>query len=564
VLAPAVAHAVTFSGPTSFPAGDYATSVAVGDFNGDSRSDLATANVNSDDVSILLGEGSGGFGPKIDIAVGDFPNWIVVGDFNGDSRPDLAVANFNSGNISILLGDGSGGFSGPTDFAVDAFPCAVAIGNINGDSSPDLVTANVSSDNVSVLLGDGSGGFGAPAQFSVGNNPCAVAAADFNGDSRTDLAAANVSSDNVSILLGDGSGGFSGPVAFAAGDSPISIAVGYFNGDSLSDLAVANRDSDNASILLGDGSGGFSTPTNFTVGDEPYSVAVADFDADSRADLAVVNTRSDGVSVLLGDGSGRFGGAVGFGIGGSHFRLSVAVGNFNGDSRPDMVTANAGTDSVSIFLNTTPPPIGYPRPKGASPLRVSLVPAYQECTAPNGTHGEPLADPSCTPALASAQLTLGSPDANGEPLNAAGFVRYTVVAGTPGGVDDSDVNFDFSINDVRNEGGTYPDYTGELQAITTARITDRLNGPSANAWATVTDIPIAVTAPCVATAGPDDLGATCGIATSLDAVVPGTIPERKRSVWELGRVEVHDGGTDGDADTEGDNALFMTQGLFVP
>ena len=121
-LAPATAHAVVFGPPTNFAAGDGPRSVAVGDFNGDSLPDLAVANENSDNVSILLGAAGGGFTGPTNFAAGDAPSSVAIGSFNGDSHRDLAVANNNSNNVSILLGDGSGGFSGPTNFAVDYYP----------------------------------------------------------------------------------------------------------------------------------------------------------------------------------------------------------------------------------------------------------------------------------------------------------------------------------------------------------------------------------------------------------------------------------------------------------
>ena len=207
-------------------------------------------------------------------------------------------------------------------------------------------------------------------------------------------------------------------------------------------------------------------------------------------------------------------------------------------------------------------PGGYPRPKGATPLRVSLVPAFRQCATPNRTHGPPLAFGSCNPpVLESSQLTVGSPDANGQPANSSGFARFSANVGVPGGVDDSDVGFGFQLTDVRHQG-TLSDYTGELQARTVIRVTDRLGGP-ANEASTVTDVEFSLTVPCAATGGTGSVGATCATTTTLDAVVPGTIREGKRSVWELDRVRVNDGGADGLAATT-PNTLFAVQGLFVP
>ena len=235
-------------------------------------------------------------------AVGDNsdPVSVAVGDFNGDGKQDLAVANYSSDNVSILLGDGTGHFSGATNFAVGDSPYSVAVGDFNGDGKQDLAIANTFSANVSILLGDGAGNFSGPTNFGAGISPFSVAVGDFNGDGNQDLAVANSGSDNVSILLGDGAGNFSAPTNFAVGDVPRSVTVGDFNGDGKQDLAVANLFSGNVSILLGDGAGNFSAPTNFGTGNQPFSVAVGDFNGDGKQDLAVANAVSMGtVSILL-------------------------------------------------------------------------------------------------------------------------------------------------------------------------------------------------------------------------------------------------------------------------
>ena len=286
-------------------------SVAIGDFNGDGIQDFAAANFFSNNVSIRLGNGSGGFTSPAtpEVAVGSTPFSVAIGDFNGDGIQDFAAANAGSNNVSIRLGNGSGGFTSPAtpEVTVGDTPQSVAIGDFNGDGIQDFAAANDNSNNVSIRLGNGSGGFTSPAtpEVAVGSNPRSVAIGDFNGDGKQDFAAANQFSNNVSIRLGNGSGGFTSPATpeVTVGTFPQSVAIGDFNGDGRQDFATANpAGSNNVSIRLGNGSGGFTSPATpeVTVGNLPFSVAIGDFNGDGRQDFAAANFGSNNVSVRLG------------------------------------------------------------------------------------------------------------------------------------------------------------------------------------------------------------------------------------------------------------------------
>nr|NCR65247.1 hypothetical protein [Microcystis aeruginosa LL11-07] len=345
----------SFNPATNFSAGRGSYSVTVGDFNGDGKSDLAVANRDGNNVSVLLGTGTGSFGAATDFSVGITPYSVTVGDFNGDGKSDLAVANFGIGsNVSVLLGTGTGSFGTATNFSVGNSPASVTVGDFNGDGKSDLAVANYSSNsnNVSVRLGTGTGSFGTATNFSVGSGPLSVTVGDFNGDGKSDLAVANRNSNNVSVLLGTGTGSFGTATNFTVGSGPFSVTVGDFNGDGKSDLAVANNSSNNVSVLLGTGTGSFGTATNFTVGNSPFSVTVGDFNGDGKSDLAVANNSSNNVSVLLGTGTGSFGPATNFTVGSGPF--SVTVGNFNGDGKSDLAVANRSTNNVSVLLNADP------------------------------------------------------------------------------------------------------------------------------------------------------------------------------------------------------------------
>jgi hypothetical protein len=126
---------------------------------------------------------------------------VTVGDFNGDGKSDLATANLSSNNVSVLLGTGTGSFGTATNFTVGISPRSVTVGDFNGDGKSDLAVANYASNNVSVLLGTGTGSFGTATNFSVGNRPLSLTVGDFNSDGKSDLAVANLYSSNVSVLL---------------------------------------------------------------------------------------------------------------------------------------------------------------------------------------------------------------------------------------------------------------------------------------------------------------------------------------------------------------------------
>jgi hypothetical protein len=206
------------------------------------------------------------------------------------------------------------------------------------------------------------------------------------------------------------------------------------------------------------------------------------------------------------------------------------------------------------------------RPKGATPLRASLVPAFKQCTAPNRTHGAPLAFPSCAPPVQTSNyLTVGTPDANGAAANSIGHLVITIAP--------HDVLASGTITDVRCKPGTSasvcgsanaqdgPDYSGELQSNATIRISDHYSGPNHDEAATVQDIPFPLNWYCASTAD-TSVGGTC-TGMSYDPTPYPRWYEGTRAVVEIGQLEVFDGGPDGQVSTN-DNTVFMRQGVFIP
>jgi hypothetical protein len=250
-------------------------------------------------------------------------------------------------------------------------------------------------------------------------------------------------------------------------------------------------------------------------------------------------------------------------------RIAVAAGDtvylmgVDGGDEQALVVSNGTIDGLDWLAIPTSIP-GYARAKGASPLKVALVPAYRECTAPNRDHGPPLAFPSCSdPQQSSQLLTVGTADANGQPTRSVGFATLISVPGNPATPEsEADVRLELDISDVRLRSDL-SDYTGTLTVAFETRMTDKYNGccvvggPEAG---TVQDGWLADAAQfgaaCAATADPGE-GARCSASTTMDAIVPGSVLEGRRATWQLGQIQVHSGGPS-------DPGPFAVQGVFVP
>ena len=198
------------------PVGAGPASLAIADVNHDGHPDILVANTESQTLSVLLGDGHGHFhsAPGAVCATGPGPNDIAIGDFNGDGNLDLAIANTGTPNLTILLGDGKGGFAPAphSPFATRSKPHVhgVAVGDFNGDGKLDVVTDDWGNNQFLLLLGDGLGNLASPGvPFPTGKRPYQrLRSADFNRDGRPDVVTTNLDGNTVSILLGDGHGGF--------------------------------------------------------------------------------------------------------------------------------------------------------------------------------------------------------------------------------------------------------------------------------------------------------------------------------------------------------------------
>lgn len=349
-----------FSSVTEFTVGSNPFDLVATDFNGDGKVDLATANLESANVSLLIGNGNGGFAPAVHFAVPGRPGAIAAGDFNSDNKPDLVVVKIfsNSGGegFSVLLNDGAGGFSPATSTSVTGL-FDVAVADFNGDSKLDLTVININSGSVSIMFGDGSGGFGPATTHTVGTSPVNVQAVNINADTKPDIVVANQNSQNISVLLNNGDGTFGTVTNFSTGQNPQSIAAGDINSDGKVDLVIPLFSDGAITVLLGDGTGAFSQGTNLIAGVRSHHAVLADLNGDGFLDLAVSDASPDsftpinaGVWVMFGNGAGKFTSPTQFSTSRSPF--TIVAGHFDNGSRLDLAFVELTSTSVGVLLNT--------------------------------------------------------------------------------------------------------------------------------------------------------------------------------------------------------------------
>ncbi len=350
----------TFQPAMSFPAGINLTGLTVADFNGDGREDVAVADGGESDgewagVSILLGNGDGTFQSPIFFSAGAYPSSIVAGDFTGSGVMDLAVANSDSDDVSILMGNGHGGFVTLPPIPLGdqtGEPVSITAGDFWGNGALDLAVADQSSDSVSVLQGNGHGGFVVLPPISLGddplNFPVAIVSGDFTQAQGAQLAVLSDSFDelaNVSILQAGAKGTLDllPTIDLATALFPSSITTGNFFGDGALDLAISDPASSSVTLLQGDGQGGFqaASPLELGTGTNPTVVTTGDYNGDGLADLAVATQSPNNVVIELNQGNGQFTQPSAVGI---VPRNTPVVADWTGDGIPEVAIVDGAGD----------------------------------------------------------------------------------------------------------------------------------------------------------------------------------------------------------------------------
>ncbi len=303
-------------------------------YQGDSTHGISSSTTSSLFVSAAA---ASGFATALTDSTGSGPMGMALGDFNGDGKVDLVTANWSAGNVSVLIGNGDGSFHTHADYNVGTIPVAVAVGDFNSDGKQDLAVVNQNGTSLSILLGNGNGTFQSAVSYATGNGPSAVAIGDFNGDGIADVAVSNGGDGTLSVFFGIGNGTFQPAKVTSAVYSVTSLTVADFNNDGKADLLTGGQ---NPYVLLGNGDGTFTQSYVCCVNGPTTAGLLKSYNTD------IVAGSSNSVLVFLGSGTGIYSASTSYPL--TFTPTAITLADVNGDGLADVIAAGGG--SLAILL----------------------------------------------------------------------------------------------------------------------------------------------------------------------------------------------------------------------
>ncbi len=399
---PSFSGSTIFTSKKDFISGIDPSNLQIGDLDGDGKLDIVTANRESNTISIFRNiydvSKTIKFDDKRDLYTGNYPSAVGIGDLDGDGRLDLAVANFSDHTISTFHNASTNGnivYNQKTNFTTGRLPSSLYIGDINGDGKSDIVTTNINDKTISIFLNTtsqsnsnsiekfktlnfkneiertintniGHINFAPKVDITLGNEPSQVKLADLNNDGKVEIIVSNFISNSISVLINettDKNISFSQIDDIATGLSPLSISVGDLDQDGKTDLS-ASLIGGTVTVFRNNSSGNslsFESKFDIKIGEflsYSSSINTSDINGDKKPDLAVANAGSNLVTLLINNsqpGYISFEEKVEYNSIENPF--SVAIADLNGDLKPDLAFANADNNFLSIIKQTCVPAV---------------------------------------------------------------------------------------------------------------------------------------------------------------------------------------------------------------
>ena len=347
------------------PTGPY--SVIACDLDIDGKADCITANNSANSISVFRNISTGGtisFATRIDLAVGSNPRNVSFGDLDGDGMQDLIVSNAGSNTISIFRNTSTSGnisFALKVDINTPVTPGKTAIGDLNNDGKQDIAIACEFANAVRVLNNTstpGSISFSIAADLSPGTQPNAVAIGDLDGDGKRDLSITRV--PYVIAVYRNNSTGST--ISFdpktdipIIGGTPRNILINDLDFDNKAEMIIVENTGDQIGVFKNTGSTGtisFAGIQHFQTGSYPDDVSIGDLNGDGKPDLVSANYNANNVSVLKNTFSGAgisFAAKIDYACGAGPY--GVCLADIESDGKPDIITANATTNTISVLRN---------------------------------------------------------------------------------------------------------------------------------------------------------------------------------------------------------------------